>query len=285
MTKRIFAGLSLALCVAAVSCKKNGNDVAAKTDGLNDADKALVKAAGFSTYRTSVNSDDTFILEGDVLVTRDELKEMANQKPAHNIIIGGEEHYRTTNVVSNNGAQVRILTISLGATGFPSNYTTALRNSISRYNNLNLRIRFEERTPGSATNIRIFRSDLGGFNAAGLITLGRASGFPTNGNPAPSFTFNSNTAATPYFNTATKIDDVLAHEIGHLIGFRHTDYLRRQSCGDGSRETAGQIGAVLIPGTPEQNQISAGDDSWMMACSNGTPGFTNFDKIALNTVY
>jgi Dual-action HEIGH metallo-peptidase len=285
MTKKIFAGLSLALCITAVSCKKNGNDVAAKTDGLSDADKALVKAAGFSTYRTSVNSDGTFTLEGDVLATRAELNEWANQKPTNNVIVGGEEHYRTFNVVATPGTQVRTITISLANSNFPTVYASALQNTINRYNNLNLRIRFEQRSPGTSTNIQIRRSNLGGVNAQGFITLGQASGFPSNGNPAPFFTFNSNAAATPFFDTVTEVDDVLSHEVGHLIGFRHTDYLNRQSCGDGSFETAGTIGAVYIPGTPTTGQVSATNNSWMMACSNGTPGFTSADVTALNYVY
>lgn len=289
MTKRIFAGLSLVLCVAAVSCKKNGNDVAAKTGGLSEADKALVKAAGFTTWRTSVNSDDTFIIEGDVLVTRDELKEMANQKPAHNIIVGGEEHYRANFVVSTPGTQVRTITIALGNNTFPANYATALQNVINRYNNLNLRIRFDQRSPGSAANIRILRSDLGGVNPeTNSIVLGRASGFPTSaGNPGQSFTFNNNPAAQSNFNTVTKIDEVLGHEVGHLIGFRHTDYLNRLSCGtiDPSEANVPSVGAIYIPGTVTAANVTATNGSWMMACTNGNAGFTNGDVTALNYVY
>ena len=65
--------------------------------------------------------------------------------------------------------------------------------------------------------------------------------------------------------------------------FRHTDYKRRNSCGPGAGESAGSIGAVHIPGTP--TNVSGSYNSWMMACTNGSPVFNGDDGIALNYVY
>ncbi|HXR79276.1 MAG TPA: M57 family metalloprotease, partial [Saprospiraceae bacterium] len=114
--------------------------------------------------------------------------------------------------------------------------------------------------------------------------LGRASGFPdSNGNPSPGFTLSTSSCATTYINNADKADEVMAHEIGHCIGFRHTDYKRRNSCGPGPGESSGSIGAVWIPGTP--TNVSGSYDSWMMACTNGKPNFNADDVIALKYVY
>jgi hypothetical protein len=71
--------------------------------------------------------------------------------------------------------------------------------------------------------------------------------------------------------------------MGHCIGFRHTDYKKRSSCGPGAGEQAGSIGAVWIPGTP--TNVSGSYDSWMMACTNGNPNFNADDVIALQYVY
>ena len=80
------------------------------------------------------------------------------------------------------------------------------------------------------------------------------------------------------------ITSVLQHEMGHCIGFRHTDYFNRAlSCGGSkSNERAGTIGAILIPGTPS----GFDSESFMLACSAGTDRtFNPNDKIALNYLY
>ena len=109
-----------------------------------------------------------------------------------------------------------------------------------------------------------------------------SAGFPTGGNPYPEVKFNKQ-----YSNYgAGFLATVLAHEIGHCIGFRHTDWMNRSySCGTGGSEgqqTTG-VGAVLIPGTP------SGPDSgsWMLACLSSTTNrpFNNNDKTALNYLY
>jgi hypothetical protein len=155
-----------------------------------------------------------------------------------------------------------------------------LDNVIARYNSYGLNITFSRVTSGG--NIVISGANLG--TSGGGCILGRASGFPdSNGNPSPGFTLSTSSCATTYINTADKADEVMAHEIGHCIGFRHTDYKRRNSCGPGPGESAGSIGAVWIPGTP--TNVSGSYDSWMMACTNGKPNFNADDVIALKYVY
>ena len=44
---------------------------------------------------------------------------------------------------------------------------------------------------------------------------------------------------------------VFMHELGHCVGFRHTDYFNRSiSCGSGGDEGAGSMGVHHIPNTP-----------------------------------
>jgi hypothetical protein len=78
---------------------------------------------------------------------------------------------------------------------------------------------------------------------------------------------------------------ILAHEIGHCIGFRHTDYMDRSySCGgSATNEGASSVGAILIPGTPSGPDAN----SFMLACiaSGANRPFNNNDKTALDYLY
>ena len=79
----------------------------------------------------------------------------------------------------------------------------------------------------------------------------------------------------------------MAHEIGHCIGFRHTDWFNRSiSCGGfPANEGEGSIGAVHIPGTPTGADLS----SFMLSCIPFSQGvdrpFTTADKVALDYLY
>jgi Dual-action HEIGH metallo-peptidase len=279
--KRILfsTGLVLLLTGTMVSCKKTTTDEAADAAALSQDEKALVKDAGFNSNWAAKTDDGNFLIEGDILLTKQELQDMVGVAPAHNIIVADEEHYRTTNVVSVPSSGARTITVRLGS-GFPSYYSTALNNALTRYNNLNLRIRFQRVSTGG--NIVIGAANLGTAPGGGCI-LGQASGFPTGGNPSGGFTLSNSSCATAYLNTTDKADEVMAHEIGHCIGFRHTDYINRASCGPGGGEGAGSIGAIRIPGTP--GTVSGSYNSWMMACTNGSPTITSTDAVALNYVY
>jgi Dual-action HEIGH metallo-peptidase len=279
MRKFIYAGTAVVLLAfAIVSCKKSTSS-SADPSLVTDDEKALVASAGFNENWVEKTPGGAYLVEGDILLTKAQLKEMAGATPTNNFIVADEEHYRTYNVVSTPGTGARTISIRLGS-GFPSYYSTGLDAALARYNSYGLRINFLRVSSGG--DIVINGANLG--TSGGGCILGQASGFPTSsGNPSSGFTLSTSSCATTYLNTAAKVDEVIAHEIGHCIGFRHTDYKRRNSCGPGPGESAGSIGAVHIPGTP--TNVSGSYNSWMMACTNGSPVFNGDDGIALNYVY
>jgi Dual-action HEIGH metallo-peptidase len=277
--KKIFysAGLALLITGSIISCKKAPAD--ASSNALTQDEKNLVASAGFNSNWAERTTDGSYLIEGDILLSKAQLQELVGVTP-HELVVANEEHFRTTNVVSVPSSGQRTITVRLG-TGFPSYFSTGLDQALARYNNLNLRIRFQRVTTGG--NIVISGANLGTTSTGGCI-LGQASGFPTaSGNPSGGFTLSTSSCATSYLSTANKADEVMAHEIGHCIGFRHTDYMNRSSCGQNSNEGSAGVGAIQIPGTP--GTVTGTYNSWMMACTNNNPAFSAADGTALNYVY
>lgn len=280
MKKLFFSASALLLMASAmVSCSKTSVE-ASNANGLTQDEKSLIAEAGFDAGWAEKQADGTYLIEGDLGLTKEYLQELANTPYSHNFVVANNEHYRTTNVVSTPTSGQRNITVRLGS-GFNSFFGPGLDASLARYNNLNLKIRFTRVTTGG--NLVISASNLG--TSGGGCILGRASGFPSGGNPSSGFTLSNSTCANNFFNSSAKADEVIMHEIGHCIGFRHTDYTTRKSCGQNSNEGTAGIGAVYIPGTPTASQVSSTSAHWMMACTNSNPAITNEDVTALNYVY
>lgn len=280
MRKLIYSIAVVALVALVIgSCKKSENSTTTEQGALTAEEKSMVKAAGFNSDWAEKTVDGNYLIEGDILLSKTQLQDMSGVAPTHELIIANEEHYRTTNLVNTNGG-IRTITIRLGS-GFPTYYSTGLDQVIARYNSYNLNIRFQRVSTGG--EIVITGANLGRSFGGGCI-LGQAGGFPTNGNPASGFVLSTNRCATNYINTANKADEVMAHEIGHCIGFRHTDYMNRISCGSNSNEGDAGVGAIHIDGTI--TTVTSGNyNSWMMACTNGSPSFSSEDVYALQFVY
>jgi hypothetical protein len=255
----------------AVSCKRESvttqNDVASSV-------LKKIEAQGFSTDNVR-KVDGGYLVEGDIVLTEDNLNA---QSTSPSLLIANSEQYRTTNLVK---ALPRVITVSVSGTlsglAVWSNATDAL---ISRYNALGLQITLKRVASGG--NVDIVGFDQG--PSGGFITLG-SSGFPTSaGDPYSQIKMNTNVQAYGSNPNQGYITSVLQHEMGHCIGFRHTDYFNRAlSCGGRkSNEGSAGIGAILIPGTPS----GFDKESFMLSCSAGTDRtFNANDIIALNYLY
>ncbi|MFY0254247.1 M57 family metalloprotease [Chitinophaga sp. 30R24] len=273
MTKHTIPVICLmAVVLLFASCQKKGAQKEVTPDPVPAEVLAQIKSLGFSTDNV-VKTKDGYLVEGDILLTADQLKEKVSSPI---IRIAGTEQYRTNYLVT---ALPRVITIKV--TGLGAAFIAGTDTAIARYNRLGLRITFQRIASGTA-NITIQ-----GFNqgpSGGYITLG-SSGFPTSGgNPYNTIQMNTNQYAYGSNPDVLYVGSVIQHEIGHCIGLRHTDYLNRAySCG-GSAVNEGDagVGAIQIPGTPS----GADANSWMLACSNGgNRTFNANDIIALNYLY
>ncbi len=259
------AFVSLVLSTLFVACKKDST-VVTEQNQISDEVLNQIKALGFSNQNV-VKHEEGFLVEGDIVITDEQLN---NSPEAKLLQVAGEEQYRTFNLV---GALPRNITVRV-ASSLPTRYVTALNTAISRYNSENLRITFSRVTSGGNIVIRSAPAGAGYLASAGFPTSG--------GSPYNSVLVNRSYLDTWNINTVASI---LAHEIGHCIGFRHTDYMSRQySCGGSPvNEGASTVGAVYIPGTP----TGPDPNSWMLACiGNGVNRpFNANDRVALNYLY
>jgi Dual-action HEIGH metallo-peptidase len=226
-----------------------------------------------------IKFDQGYLVEGDIYVTDADL---ATMKPAGRV--PGAEQYRTTNLVS--ASTVRTITMyaqqGTCTTCYSAGMIAGLDLAIARYNAENLNIKFQRLTSATGANIVMTRLKKG-EEAQGI--LGSA-GFPTaSGDPYNNIKM-SGVLESKYGLSTAGIATIIGHEMGHCVGFRHTDYFDRSiSCGGAtSNEGASTVGAIHIPNTP--TGATAAAKSWMLACTDGGDRpFNADDKTALNALY
>ncbi|MCS3800206.1 M57 family metalloprotease [Niastella sp. OAS944] len=245
-----------------IACRKN----VATEQVASPSEEALAKiyALGFSNKNVSMDEDGNYVVEGDIVLSQADL----NTRPELQFLrVGAEEQYRTNNLVT---ALPRVIKVSVSSK-LPSSYKAALDEALGRYNAEGLKITFQR--VNSNADISIVKA-AGNYLAS--------AGFPGGGNPYYQVKVNSSALSG---QPQTMIASVLAHEIGHCIGFRHTDYMDRSfSCGGQVvNEGASTVGAVFIPGT----NANPDPDSWMLSCisyGQNRP-FNANDKVALGYLY
>ncbi len=264
-----FVGASL----LTVSCKKESST--SQPDVSSEILKKI-ETLGFSSENVRKVSNG-YLVEGDIILTDENLNSTA---VSPTLVIANVEQYRTTNLVK---SLPRTITVSVSGTLVGNSvWSTAADQMVARYNALGLQITFKRVASGG--NVGIVGFDQG--PSGGYITLG-SSGFPTStGDPYNQIKMNTNPQAYGTNPNVNYITSVLQHEMGHCIGFRHTDYFDRSlSCGGrrvNEEKPKSGLGAILIPGTPSGFDA----ESFMLACSAGTDRtFNPNDIIALNYLY
>ncbi|MEQ9303450.1 MAG: M57 family metalloprotease, partial [Marinoscillum sp.] len=261
-----------------------------------------------------IRFDNGYLVEGDIFLTDYDLSHMKA-----GLRIPTEEQYSTDNLVSTGGSRTITVYIPVegtddgggsggpgngngkgknkniaaakggkpggggggGSSAFSTTYANALDEAISRYNGQNLELSFQRVTSTSAD---IVFTRLGSRDESSGV-LGSA-GFPTaSGDPYGQIKMSGILEST-YGLSVNGIATIMAHEMGHCIGFRHTDYFDRSiSCGGSTyNEGDGGVGANHIQGTPTGATLQA--QSWMLSCTDGSNrNFNNDDKTALDYLY
>lgn len=261
MMKKFFSMVAIATIGTILSCQTE-DGLVSKQD-ISPETLIKIQSLGFSAHGVQA-MDGGYLVEGDILLHEKDLNGGHNPKY---LVIAETEQYRTTNLV-NAPRNIRVsIDSKLG-----SSYVAALDEAISRYNAEGLSLTFQRVSSGG--DIRIVKGN-GNYLAS--------AGFPSSGGaPYGQVKVNSRAIGNQPLGTVASI---IAHEIGHCIGFRHTDYMDRSySCGGAkANEGASTVGAIHIPGTPT-GPVSG---SWMLSCigAGDNRPFNSSDRTALSYLY
>lgn len=262
----MFKKLCVVSGLALFGCSGESDDIE-----TSDRDEVVLEIidnlveAGYPESEIDVQDDGRVFVGGDAHVTLEASREMVGHDHADDF-----RQYRTTNLV--NTAVVD--TICIDGSSFTGTMSTGLNNAIANYNNQNLAFTML-RTSGNQNGCDALIT--GSTKGA----AGGQSGFPSGGLPYSQFQVGKGTAN---YGVAV-VTHVITHELGHCVGFRHSDYYNRAiSCGSGGNEGDGGVGAIQIPGTPA---TAVNNGSVMNSCFNaGSTGqWTATDVTALAALY
>ena len=206
----------------------------------------------------------------DIVVTEAELNALQT-------VESQSRQYRTFNLVTGSNRTIDIL----GYTGndqfgLSNKGRTALGWAVNNYNRLSgvtLQFNLTFGTNFNAADMVVYDNSSNNSGSGGV------AGFPTNAGAPHKFIQIFNLDG---FSTNVN-EHVITHEIGHAVGFRHSDWFDRLSCGSAQNEGQGSDGAVHVSGTPTGRDVT----SVMQACfANNEDGeFNGNDITALRNMY
>jgi len=216
-------------------------------------------------------ANDIMVVEDAVYVGRDAHVTLEASREMLQTDKGTAEQYRTTNLVGSGVTKICIIPTSQFDSY--STLSAGLDLAIANYNSQGLQF----------TMVRGSASDCSATISARTTSgTGGSAGFPTGGKPYG--TINIGVGLQSYSTDVS--EHVITHELGHCIGFRHSDYYDRSiSCGgSATNEGASNVGAIHIPGTPT---TASRGGSIMNSCFSASESgeWSSSDRTALSYLY
>jgi hypothetical protein len=219
---------------------------------------SILQEQGFHTHDYQIDGDYV-ILESDMRISIDQVLKSKS--------LG--KQWRTPYLVD----QGKVLDIKVKFdSNVPSEWKEATRFGFERWNEISdCKIEFFEVAYGEDMVIKYESLDYDG--AIAMAT------FPSeSGDVGEEITINTNFDDLP----ESQKNFTMTHELGHCLGFRHTNWFDRNSDGDETTSDAEpQLDAEHIPGTPE----GLDPNSVMNAIVDYWNGFSEYDEVAARYMY
>lgn len=249
--KKVQYWLLMGLMAFVFSCKKeNGKN---ENPDQEQTDKVLnrILALGFSK-KSIVEFEDYYLVEGDIRFPKKE--------PAGGIKV---KQGQASNLVATKYALIRVYLNNSGFSGtMATKLNGALNDALDSYNTtIESELYFVQTTDPAQANIVVKLDN-------SILACGEG-GYPLLGGEPYNEVLISELQSSGLNHS--QLVYLLAHELGHNIGLRHTN-----------AAAVGEAPSIPIPGTPATDPGSIMNAG---TCGNSWFGFSNNDRIAITTLY
>jgi predicted Zn-dependent protease len=280
MKKTVYVLVMMTLLIGVTACQKREEALASleSKEVDNERMKALLVRLGFAEKNIE-DAGDYFIADKDIVISKQDLQDKLNGCDTDGESKSGRKDQYALNgngIVgwTKMGTTTYRIEGSVGWLPNSADWYTAIRQAVTNWNNVGEdNINIVETT--GAADIVIYGNATAPISCLQDISPGTfaVAVYPTNNNPGYAVSING---SGPASNLNGKIT-IMTHELGHCLGFRHSDWQNRVQTGvvETVNEPNGcgnpYYGANLLFNTPERDLGSI-----MIS------GVTGFDLITLN---